>query len=69
MATEKQLNEPLPCCGVTPWGFQINADYGLRHYRMLCHKCGFIVHASTKEKAIDKWNEKMVAGLWELKNG
>jgi hypothetical protein len=68
MATDKMGIEPLRCCGVTPWGFEIEGNLGRAWYRLICPKCGIHFTAPSKEKAIDRWNKKVVTSLWQ-RNG
>lgn len=69
MATEKRLNEPLPCCGLTPWGFEIEGNCGIGWYRLVCPKCGLHFTAPTKAKATERWNKRVVTDLWQMKSG
>lgn len=63
MSSDGKENNPLSCCGVTPWGFEIDGNYGLRWYRLICPKCGLHFTAPTKSKAIKRWNNRVVTDL------
>ena len=68
MGTDKTMNEPLPCCGMQPFGFEIEANHHA-WYRLVCPKCGLHFTAPKKEKAIERWNKRMVTSLWQMKSG
>lgn len=67
MGTDKMTyTEPLPCCEVEPFGFEIEGDYGLRFYRLHCPVCKKHLTERNRKKAIERWNKKVVTDLWQL---
>ena len=68
MSSDGKENKPLPCCGVTPWGFEIEGNFGRNFYRLICPKCKLHFTAPTKEKAVERWNKRVVTSLWK-RNG
>lgn len=48
MSTDKMGIEALPCCGFTPWGFEIEGNFGRGWYRLLCPKCGADMRGETE---------------------
>ena len=69
MASDGKENKPLPCCGVTPWGFEIECDYGYVCYRLHCPVCRKHLTERNKKKTVERWNKRVVTDLWKLKNG
>ena len=60
MSDDQQLHEPLPHCNLAPWGFKIEGDYGLKCYRLICSKCGMHCEAPSRNKAIEKWDSRVL---------
>lgn len=65
MATDKMSYlEPLPCCGMKPFGFEIEGNFFRGWYRLLCPVCRKHFTERSKEKAIERWNKKVVTEIY-----
>ena len=65
--SEKQLAETLPCCGLAPWGFEIESRHGQAGYRLICPRCGRHYSALSKERATERWNKMVLASCFKSK--